>query len=194
MKVARFIGAVVFLCISFGASAQSISLWNHSTFTPPVVAFNPASQQQLGTEGYFDGPGFIIAVFFYQGANETGIHQVTVFNSAGAIVGSGTLPVDNTSGWKRVVLSAPVKVATAGAHYTAARHYNDTGTNSLAFSASGVLPINIQGQMVHGVQSRTLATTSTTAFPTNIVPNGGTHYVDFVFVPKDLTFILIPNN
>jgi hypothetical protein len=99
-----------------------VTLW-------PVTAI-PETQEQfdhqsveLGVRFTSDVAGFIEAIRFYAGQNDTGSHAASLWSSGGALLGRATLAVTGPAGWQQVNLTTPVAIQ-PNTVYIASYHTN----------------------------------------------------------------------
>ena len=130
-----------------------------------------------------DLAGFITAVRFYKPSGETGPHTVSLWNSAGALLGAGTSSGETAAGWQQVALGSLVPIS-PNTTYVASYHTNGRLAYDLnAFTTAGIdaAPLHLLKAGVDGPNGVYLYTANgSSGFPTTA--NQDANYgVDVVF-------------
>jgi hypothetical protein len=99
-----------------GASCPC-SGWGNSS-VPVNPSTNDPSAIEVGVKFRADVNGFITAVRFYKGANNTGTHIGNLWSSTGTLLATATFVGETSTGWQQVNFSTPVAV-TANTVYVA---------------------------------------------------------------------------
>ena len=138
---------------------------------------------ELGVKFRTDVDGFITAVRFYKGANNTGTHVGNLWTSGGALLATATFTGETASGWQQVSFATPVQV-TANTVYVAsyfAPNGRYAGDNNY-FANSGVTnpPITLLQNGVSGGNG-VYRYGSSSGFPSSSFQSTN-YWVDVVFV------------
>ncbi len=110
------------LCPS--TTVSCFSLWNSSA-TPTVASANDASSAEVGVKFKSDVNGYVTAVRFYKGTQNTGNHIVNLWTSAGTLMATAPTVNETASGWQQANFASPVAV-TANTTYVAS-YFTPTG-------------------------------------------------------------------
>jgi len=86
------------------------TLWK-DTDVPGTPSVDDAGAVELGVRFFSETAGKIKGIRFYKGANNTGTHTATLWNSAGAPLATATFANETESGWQEVLFSEPVDIA-----------------------------------------------------------------------------------
>jgi hypothetical protein len=119
--------AVVVLGAVLPAAARAAcpcSIWPTSV-TPGIPAFPDSAANELGVRFRSDQAGYIKALRFYKGAQNTGTHVGKLWTANGSLLASATYTNETPSGWQEVQLAAPVAIQ-ANTTYVVSYH-TDTG-------------------------------------------------------------------
>src|SRR4051812_46012151 len=112
MKIALGVSAgVAFLsAIAFTATASAqappcpCTIWAAGA-TPANAALTDGQPIELGVKFTADVDGFVTAIRFYKGAQNTGPHVGHLWSAAGTLLATATFSGESTSGWQQVPLS-----------------------------------------------------------------------------------------
>ena len=153
------------------------------TATPTTPSDPDTSAVELGVKFRTDVDGFITAVRFYKGANNTGTHVGNLWTSGGALLATATFTGETASGWQQVSFATPVQV-TANTVYVAsyfAPNGRYAGDNNY-FANSGVTnpPITLLQNGVSGGNG-VYRYGSSSGFPSSSFQSTN-YWVDVVFV------------
>jgi WD40 repeat protein len=159
------------------------SIWNNST-TPAEVEVNDPNEVELGVKFQSNVDGLITGIRFFKGANNTGVHVGTLWNSSGQELASVTFMNETTSGWQQASLSNPVPI-TSNTTFIVSYH-TEVGLYSVtndAFATAGVNnpPLRVlqngesDGNGVYKYGGR--------ALPTDTFRSSN-YWVDMVFTPQ----------
>jgi methionine-rich copper-binding protein CopC len=96
------------------------SLWG-GTVTPTLSTDDSAIE--VGTQFSTDVNGYVTAISFYKGANNTGTHIGNLWTADGTLLATGTFTNETASGWQTLTFSSPVPII-AGQVYVASYHTN----------------------------------------------------------------------
>jgi hypothetical protein len=112
--------------VTVGGRSCPCSLWTDST-TPAVANDPDASPTEVGVKFRSDSSGFVTAIRFYKGTQNTGTHVGRLWSASGQLLASATFASETASGWQSVTLGSPVAISantTYVASYTAPNgHY-----------------------------------------------------------------------
>src|SRR5215471_12741178 len=94
----------------------------------PADADGDAAQRgvELGVRLYADVAGYVSAVRFFKGADNTGLHLGSLWTASGGRLASGWFAGESASGWQTLTFREPVPVA-AGTTFVASYH-TDSGS------------------------------------------------------------------
>ena len=93
------------------------SLWTNTT-TPATPSAADARAIEVGVKFKSDVDGFITAIRFYKGTQNTGTHTVSLWSAAGVLLGRSVSSGETASGWQQVTLTPAVSI-NANATYVA---------------------------------------------------------------------------
>ncbi len=177
---------------SFNVKQCPCSLWDNTT-TPSVTSVSDVGAYELGMKFTVDSSGYITAVRFYKGAQDTSTHYVHLWDSSGNLLATALSINETASGWQTVTFDTPVAVS-ANATYTVSYHTDVghfavdrpyfTSGNSAAFNNAPVHALVDSSGAPNGVYA-----TGATVFPTATY-NSSNYWVDPVFtnvLPPDTT-------
>ena len=99
------------------AAPTTYTMWSSST-TPVVASSSDPRSVELGVRFSTSAAGWVTAVRFYKGAQNTGLHTGRLWNSNGQLLGSVTFSAETGSGWQQASFAKPVQVS-AGSTYIA---------------------------------------------------------------------------
>lgn len=102
-----------------GQSAGA-SLWSPSV-GPSRPGGIDQSSIEVGVRFSVDTPGSVNAIRFYKTTQTVGPHTVSLWSSAGALLGQGRTSDETASGWQQATLNSPVAL-TPGVTYVASYH------------------------------------------------------------------------
>ncbi|GLS34283.1 protein of unknown function [Mesorhizobium albiziae] len=132
---------------------------------------------ELGMRFQTSASGFVEGIRFYKGFYNIGQHVVSLWNSSGALIATGTSVGETLSGWQTVKFSSPVQIS-SGTTYIASYHTGGYySVNDNYFTS----PYTNGTLTALGGVYRYTADPST--FPTNSAGNSN-YWVDVVFVPE----------
>ena len=153
------------------------------TATPTTPSDPDTSAVELGVKFRTDVDGFITAVRFYKGANNTGTHVGNLWTSGGALLATATFTGETASGWQQVSFATPVQV-TANTVYVASYFAPTVATpvTNNYFANSGVTnpPITLLQNGVSGGNG-VYRYGSSSGFPSSSFQSTN-YWVDVVFV------------
>jgi hypothetical protein len=156
------------------------SLWNDA-MTPAVAAANDTSAVELGVKFRSQSDGYIVALRFYKGPGNTGIHVGKIWTRTGTQLASVTFTNETASGWQQAILATPVPV-TANTTYVASYHttVGRYAANSGYFTSSPFTNAPLQA-LVNGADgSNGVYRYGASAFPDQSF-NASNYWVDVVF-------------
>lgn len=178
----RLIVSAVLLLASFGASAQTYSIWS----TSDTPASSTTGNGERGEKFQASVDGYIIGFKYYKHASGSGTAVMTLWTGGGSSITTCTFSNETASGWQTCMLSVPQAI-TASTDYWVTRTYNSSGT--WAYTGSTSYPIN--NSPLTASDAKYNATPG--SFP-NTAASTTKYFNDVIFVKKTSTFILIPNN
>jgi len=123
LKCIKAAFAALFLLLAYSevSPAQTqYTIWP-SAAVPGNLDVGPDSPVELGISFKSDLNGYITAIRFYKGPNNTGAHVGNLWDSAGTLLASATFANETASGWQQLNFSAPVAI-TANTIYRASYH------------------------------------------------------------------------
>jgi methionine-rich copper-binding protein CopC len=157
------------------------TIWDDFT-QPQFPNTADPSAIEVGTKVRFDVNGYVMGVRFFKGAQNTGTHTGSLWNTAGTKLATGTFSGETAQGWQTLTFASPIQV-TANTVYTVSYHTN-TGyysSTSNYFSGKGA-----DYQSLHALQDGVSGSNgvykygTTSAFPTSSY-NGGNYWVDVLW-------------
>jgi hypothetical protein len=107
--------------IAVQMETQSYSLWP-ATATPQASTPDTRSLE-FGVKFKSDVNGAIAAIRFFKGVENTGVHTVSLWTSAGTLMNWAIATNETASGWQQVNFASPVAIQ-AGQTYVASYHAN----------------------------------------------------------------------
>jgi Domain of unknown function (DUF4082)/Bacterial Ig-like domain/Bacterial Ig domain len=157
------------------------SIWPDSA-QPVQASSSDAGSVNVGVKFTADQNGTITGIRFYKGANNTGTHVGSLWNSSGDLLGQVTFSGESAAGWQQANFSTPIAV-TAGQTYTASYLAPNGG---YAADAGGLDSAVTNGPLTALANGGVYTYGSASAFPTNSY-NGTNYWVDVVFSPAQVT-------
>jgi Domain of unknown function (DUF4082)/Bacterial Ig domain/Fibronectin type III domain len=161
------------------------SLWP-LTATPAILNhLNESPSAELGVRFRSDRAGWIKALRFYKGANNTGLHVGRLWANNGTLLATATFANETAAGWQEVQLPTPISIA-ADTLYVASYHldsgYFSKDASYFAGKGQDRAPLHAPANGVAGPNG--VYREGASAFPTNTVSSN--YWVDVVFA-DDLT-------
>ena len=108
---------VIILCGLIGgsyliirAASTSYSLWSNNT-VPAIITSSTSSSIELGVKFKSQNSGYVTAIKFYKGAQNTGTHIGSLWTAGGSLLASVTFTNETASGWQTANLAQPVNIA-----------------------------------------------------------------------------------
>ncbi|MBK9121839.1 MAG: tandem-95 repeat protein [Chloroflexi bacterium] len=177
------------------------SLWDNS-FVPLNPNVDDGSGLEIGVRFKASESGFITAIRFYKGVQNTGTHVGSLWTEGGTLLSQVTFTNETASGWQTMYLPSPVAI-TANTTYVASYHA-PTGVHAETinyFSAGDWTrgPLTAFGAANGG--NGVYAYSASPVFPTSVGGSYWNYWVDVLFVtevvpdttPPTVTSV-IPNN
>lgn len=125
--VAIFFGIIGGAGIFVSAATSTQSLWPKST-VPSVISANDSKGVELGVKFQAKVAGAITGIRFYKGAQNTGTHTGSLWDSHGNLLASATFKNETSSGWQTVKFAQAVNIAAnvtyVAAYYAPHGHYS----------------------------------------------------------------------
>jgi hypothetical protein len=90
--------------------AAPVSIWPTNP-TPAVLSVSDTGDVELGLKFQSALNGYVTAIRFYKGANNTGTHVGSIWSTNGTLLASVTFSGETASGWQQQALSAPLAIA-----------------------------------------------------------------------------------
>ncbi len=146
------------LCAAIAASSGDRGLAQGpncpcSIWLPGAVPANPALTDgqpiETGVKFRSDVDGFVTAIRFYKGGQNTGTHVGHLWSAAGTLLAEATFTGETASGWQEVQLSPAVAIA-ANTTYVASYHA-DSGF--FAFDGGFFATAGVDAPPLHALQS-----------------------------------------
>ena len=156
------------------------SLWD-STAAPTLLADPDTTSVELGVKVTPSRDGSITAIEFYKSSTNTGVHDVRLWTTGGALLASATATNETAEGWQTVALASPVAVK-AGTTYVASyrapngRYSVDEGYFSSARTVGPLTAPSTSTSSGNGVYTYA----SPGSFPSSSY-NASNYWVDVVF-------------
>lgn len=147
--------------------------------TPAVVSVNDNQPVNLGMKFQADTAGWISAIRFYKGADNTGPHNGYLWTASGTLLGSVTFNNETASGWQTAQLTQQVAIqadTTYVVSYSTNGNYSATGNYFGSDVTNGDLKAPAGNNGVYAYGSGGL-------FPTSSY-NSTNYYVDVAFKPQ----------
>jgi hypothetical protein len=123
-------------------SSCPCTIWP-ATATPATASAADNSAVEVGVKFRTSAAGFISGLKFYKGTSNTGTHIGSLWNTAGARLGTVTFTGETASGWQTATLPSPVAVAAnttyVASYHTDAGFYSITGNGLTAAVNRGPL-------------------------------------------------------
>jgi methionine-rich copper-binding protein CopC len=164
-----------------GTTACPCTIWE-SDATPSIASASDTGSVELGVKFQADTNGWITGIRFYKGANNTGTHVGSLWDSSGHLLSQVTFANESAAGWQQANFSSPIQV-TAGTTYVASYLAPKGGYSAspAAFASAGVdnSPLHAPSSPASGGNGVYLYTSSP-AFPTNTY-NATNYWVDVIF-------------
>jgi hypothetical protein len=149
---------------------------------PAVLEDSDRSSVTLGTRFSATVDGFVTAIRFYKGPNNTGVHTGTLWSAGGTQLATGTFSGATSAGWQTLVLDEPVAI-TRNTEYVASYRapggrYSATPGGFMSMSRSPLVVATGSGAYTYG-----------SGFPSAI--SSTSYLVDVVFerAPAPLTVV-----
>ena len=114
------------------------SIWPSSA-VPANAALTDGQPIEVGVKFRSDVDGFVTAIRFFKGVQNSGTHVGHLWSASGTLLGEATFTSETASGWQEVQVSPPVAVV-ANTTYVAS-YYAESGffaLNTGFFAATGV--------------------------------------------------------
>jgi hypothetical protein len=163
-------------------AGTSYSLWSTSA-VPAITSFQDSTPNELGVKFYSDSGGFITAIRFYKGPQNTGVHIAHLWDINGDLLATATFTNETASGWQQVSLPDPVPI-TAGSIYVAS-YWDPNGGYSLNrpyfTSQYDNPPLHALTDGADGPNGIYMSNGS--SYPTNTY-QASNYWVDVVFTPN----------
>jgi len=86
------------------------TIWSNLT-APDIAQHNDTSPVEVGMKFRSDAPGYITAIRFFKGPNNTGPHIGNLWTSDGKLLASVTFTDETASGWQQALFPSPVPIA-----------------------------------------------------------------------------------
>jgi hypothetical protein len=155
------------------------SLWSDATL-PGTPAVNDPQAVELGVKFRVDTDGYVTALRFYKGPQNTGTHVGSLWTSDGTLLASVVYQAETASGWQQESLGAPIAV-TANTTYVVSYH---TTTGYYSFDA-GYFATAWDNAPLHALADgedgpNGVYRYGASAFPTDTY-NASNYWVDVVF-------------
>ncbi|EJJ28588.1 Mo-co oxidoreductase dimerization domain containing protein [Rhizobium sp. CF142] len=147
--------------------------------TPSVVSVADNQPVNLGMKFQADTAGWITAIRFYKGADNTGPHNGYLWTASGTLLGSVTFNNETASGWQTAQLSQQIAISadtTYVVSYSTNGNYSATGNYFGSDVTNGDLKAPSGNNGVYAYGSGGL-------FPTSSY-NSTNYYVDVGFKPQ----------
>jgi hypothetical protein len=178
MTANRTVGAA--FTTSTGTS-QASTLWPAST-VPRVASYGDPKGVTLGVKVRSDVAGYVTAVRFYKGWQNTGTHIGSLWSSSGSLIATVRFTNETASGWQEATFDTPVAIAanttyvvsyhtTSGYYAVSTGYFNSRSVDTAPLHAPSSGSVGGNGVFRYGV---------TNAFP-NQTYNGNNYWVDVVF-------------
>jgi hypothetical protein len=153
-----------------------------STARPTNASSSDTNAVELGVKFQSSNAGYITALRFYKGTNNTGTHVGNLWTNSGTLLASKTFTNETASGWQQVIFTSPVAISadttyvasyhTNVGHYAGDQNYfSTTGVSSPPLQALSGPASGGNGVYIYGANS---------AFPTNTF-NATNYWVDVVY-------------
>jgi WD40 repeat protein len=114
------------------------TIWDESD-TPTVVSTEDPNAVELGVKFQSEVDGYVTAIRFYKGPQNSGSHTVSLWSSTGQLLGRATSGSGSESGWQEVLFAEPVAIGAEttyiASYHTSSGYYSHDGR---FFEESGV--------------------------------------------------------
>ncbi|UVD60626.1 DUF4082 domain-containing protein (plasmid) [Rhizobium sp. Pop5] len=150
-----------------------------SNATPSVVTVNDNQSVNLGMKFQADAAGWITAIRFYKGTDNTGPHSGYLWTASGTLLGSVTFNNETASGWQTAQLSQQIAIQAGTTYvvsYSTSGNYSASGNYFASDVMNGDLKAPAGNNGVYAYGSGGL-------FPTASY-NSTNYYVDVGFKPQ----------
>jgi hypothetical protein len=157
-----------------------ISIFGNAT--PPKLTLAYSSPITLGVKFWSTQPGAISAIRFYRATTNAGGYIARLYTSAGALLGSVTLPHESgpVPGWQVASFAAPISIA-ANTTYVAAYYVPSGSTHQL-------LPFGLNNAVTNGPLTAPAGSTvgngvysTALSFPRTLSSRNCNFFVDVLF-------------
>jgi hypothetical protein len=166
---------------TFTTGATS-SIWPASAL-PAIASHSDSNAVELGVRFRSDADGFISAIRFFKGIDNTGLHVASLWTNSGVLLSRTAFSGETASGWQTVTLSPPVAIS-ANTTYVASYHTN-VGHYSITRpyfgSAYDHSPLHALADGFDGGNG-VYAYSANSVFPSNTYQSTN-YWVDVVFTP-----------
>jgi uncharacterized protein YjdB len=154
-------------------SASAAPTGNAQIFQPLEVGMRFSSERD----------GFISAIRFYKGANNTGTHVGELWTNLGQLLATVTFTNETASGWQQATLTPPMAI-TANTLYLVSYHSEGGFSVDEGYFASPVdnPPLHAPANTVFGNGLMGFGPVGT--FPQMMTSTGRNYWVDVLFTPK----------
>jgi len=168
------------------AASTSYSLWSNNT-VPGTITSSTSSGIELGLKFKSKNSGYVTAIKFYKGAQNTGIHTGSLWTAGGSLLASVTFTNESASGWQTANLTQPVNIAAnvvyVVSYFAPNGHYSyNTGYFTFRRSYSNGPLTALASNNTNGPNG-VFINSMTPAFPTTGMGNAN-FWVDLVFTTK----------
>lgn len=181
MVLCGFIGGGTWLV---SAATTTNSLWSTSR-VPRVITSSSTASVELGVRFKTKYAGQVTGIRFYKGAQNTGTHTGSLWDSNGKLIAKVTFSKETTSGWQTATLPQPVTIA-ANVMYTVSYHaphghysYNTNYFSNNTYTKGPLTAPANSSKSPNGVY----ATGANPAFPSSGL-QGTNFWVDVLFTSK----------
>ena len=124
------------------------TIWPPSA-VPANAAVTDGQPIEIGVKFRSDVDGFVTAIRFYKGAQNTGTHVGHLWSAAGTLLAEATFTGETASGWQEVQLSPAVAIA-ANTTYVASYHAE---SGFFAFDSGFFAAAGVDTPPLHALQS-----------------------------------------
>jgi subtilase family serine protease len=152
-------------------------------------SISAAGGVELGLKFRSDAAGYVTAVRFWKGINNTGVHTGELWSSDGTLLATATFTNESASGWQQVNFSTPVLIA-ANTTYIVSYHttapYIAYGPNVFATSGIDSGPLHALSNSAGGGNGvyHYDATPGVSSFPNVFNGQSPYYWVDVVYTPS----------
>ena len=120
--------------------AGAVSIWAGGG-SPAATNLNDGQAIELGVKFRSSVAGYVTALRFYKGTQDTGAHVGNLWSAAGALLATAAFTGESASGWQEVSLPTPVPIAAnttyVASYYSVGGYYVATGSYSRRRSPTG---------------------------------------------------------